>query len=890
MGDDTSGRSGNMVAAADAVIHASLSSWSPSRYSLRQRREKEQATKLRQQQEQQQLQKQDSDVPSDKTLGLVNRKVLGLELVASPVLLAKHSEWNFTDWEERNNDSNRAAVQSTGTQSSVTIEDERPKNSVGPSGGANNEFVENESRFDGVVPNSGSSSGSIRSEIMNSNHAATRSGGHNEDPCPKDALYMTTTTNGGGVDGDIKSGSLRKKLTSLRRLGAPTRYSPPKKKNMDAEYSLELSDSLDEPFHDDANNGQKDENKPSNTNYTANHSEADKSSSSAADPTSTAVAGPAISPSSSLVKERSMPSVLDEANKCENWMLPIPLPYATTQVQKSDAESTATDTKSQSGMEVANDATPPCTPPILESTGVEGRTKEQDPSKESPTGVQELTLYQFFQQRLFPSCDDHNNKNTSSASCTSKEELDVPRDIEEEERLDQNTGSGGELSSVAVAASDDVGEVGEETTGFLDAPNPIIGPAVSDGNGFEDVMKDDAVPKPVDDAKVQEAMHHLVEEDAMVENTSSSKLVGGLSVTDDAGAKEGSSSSKTMVSGVMKKMIFRRKRLVPNNDDASTHHDTAAPKSPECVKLRHEQYVQDHEDNASNHTAPTEVNMSTDVLSVDPLTDEGELTLAQYLQQQADCGSDKNIIDEQDGADDVLDDPDVNEERSSDKCDMVDREVKTEASNMNTNVEYSGDLDNVEITEVDSVENSRDCDDINNRGGDYHGEIEDERSENELQMEEKKEQETSWFDSAIDNAVNDVVAAIDDDFVEDMLGVANQAAIVILKSVRKAIHSIDEVLSGCLEDEDDDESNKEGNDEDDEDDEEEEEVDDGLTSTDLQFLAAHNYDETTGKSMNDPAVINPEKDVSIGWKKSKTKLKSFVKLRRVKSVKTNFDC
>jgi len=336
----------------------------------------------------------------------------------------------------------------------------------------------------------------------------------------------------------------------------------------------------------------------------------------------------------------------------------------------------------------------------------------------------------------------------------------------------------------------------------------------------------------------------------------------------------------------MKKIIFRRKRLVLN-DDASTHHDTAVPKSPECVKLRHEQDVQDHEDDASNHTTPTEVNMSTDVLSVDPLTGAGELTLAQYLQQQADCGSDKTIIDKQDRADDVLDDPDLNEERSSDKYDMVDREVKKEASIMNANIEYSGDLDNIEITdEVDSVENSRDCDDDSNRGSDYHGEIEDERSENEMQTKEKKQQATSWFDSAIDNAVNDVAAAIDDDFVEDMLGVANQAAIVILKSVRKAIHSIDEVLSGCLEDEDDDESNKEGNDED----EEEEEDDEGVNSTDLHFLAAHNYDETTGKSMNDPIVINPEKDVSTGWKKSKTKLKSFVKLRRVKSVKANFDC
>lgn len=34
------------------------------------------------------------NVPNHKTLGLVNRKGLGMELVASPVLLAKHSEWN----------------------------------------------------------------------------------------------------------------------------------------------------------------------------------------------------------------------------------------------------------------------------------------------------------------------------------------------------------------------------------------------------------------------------------------------------------------------------------------------------------------------------------------------------------------------------------------------------------------------------------------------------------------------------------------------------------------------------------------------------------------------------------------------------------------------------
>ena len=585
---------------------------------------------------------------------------------------------------------------------------------------------------------------------------------------------------------------------------------------------------------------------------------------------------------------------------------------------------------------------------------------------ESPTGVQELTLYQFFQQRIFPSCDDHSNKDTSSASCTTREGLESPRrDIEDEEQLDQKNGNGGE---VVVAASDDVGELGEETTVFLDAPNPIIDPTALDGNGFEYVMKDDAVAKPVDDAKVQEAMddhnyaihpnfsnHHVVEEDAMVEKTSSSKLGGELSVMDDAGAKKGSSASKTKVSGVMKKIIFGRKRLDLNND-ASTHQDTAVPKSPESFKLSHDQDVQGHEDDASYHTAPTEVNMSADVLSVDPLTDAGELTLSRYLQRQADSWSDKNIIDKQDGtgvsdnvkyceviagndqdyleatannaskqsrsylllplqprisaprvrvhshdapewyqepiANDVLGDPDFNEERSSDKYDMiVDREVKEEASNMNTHFDYSGDLDNVEITdEVDSVENSRDCDDNNNRDSAYHREIEDERSENNMQTKKKKQQETSWFNSAIDNAVNDVVAAVDEDFVEDMLGVANQAAIVVLKSVRKAIHSIDEVLSGCLEDEDDDESNKEGNDEDDEDDDdgEEEEVDDGVTSTDLHFLAAHNYDETTGKSMNDPAVNISKKDVSTVWK-SKTKLKSFVKLRRVKSVKANIE-
>ena len=433
-----------MVPAADADINATLSSWSPSRYSMRQRREKQRANKLRQQQvqqqQQQQQQKQDNSAPNNnKTLGLVNRKVLGLELVASPALLAKHSEWNFADWEERN-DINEAVVQSAGTQRSENVEeDKRPRNSFVPSGGANNEFVENESRVHEVVPGS-STSTTIRSEVMNSNHhIATISEGDNEDLCPKDILYMTTTTNGGGVDGGNKGGSLRNKLTALRRLGAPTRYSLPKKKNIDLDKSLELSDSLDEPFHDDAIHGQQYENKLSSTNYTANHNDTDisSSSSSAADPNSTTVAGPAISPFSWLVKERSMSSVLDEANKSVNKMLPTPLPFASTQVQKSDAESTTTETISQNGVEVSNNATPPCTPPKLESTGVEGRTKEHDPSMESPTGVQELTLYQFFQQRIFPSCDDHSNKDTSSASCTTREGLESPRrDIEDEEQLE----------------------------------------------------------------------------------------------------------------------------------------------------------------------------------------------------------------------------------------------------------------------------------------------------------------------------------------------------------------------------------------------------------------------------------------------------------------------
>jgi hypothetical protein len=246
--------------------------------------------------------------------------------------------------------------------------------------------------------------------------------------------------------------------------------------------------------------------------------------------------------------------------------------------------------------------------------------------------------------------------------------------------------------------------------------------------------------------------------------------------------------------------------------------------------------------------------------------------------------------------DDALADTDVNEERSSDNCGTIESEVIRPST-----FEYSSNPDDREEkfdNEVTSARNSSDRHDNTNNSdlkvSDDQSELKGERSEIDNDTKKKKEKEngkdvgsTSWFDTALDKAVNDVVGAVDEEFVEDMLGIANQAAVVVLKSVRNAIHNIDDVLSGCLEeDEDDEESNKAGNDEEFEDDEEEVEEDEDDDDDDdddgvgLLFRAAHNYDEKTGKMWHDSAR---NEKTAMPRSPKKTKMTSLVKLRRVVS-------
>lgn len=137
--------------------------------------------------------------------------------------------------------------------------------------------------------------------------------------------------------------------------------------------------------------------------------------------------------------------------------------------------------------------------------------------------------------------------------------------------------------------------------------------------------------------------------------------------------------------------------------------------------------------------------------------------------------------------------------------------------------------------------------------------------DNQVKIETKEKENrvdsepvANWLDTVIDKTINEVVDAVDEEFVKEVFEIASKASAFVLKSVLHAIHNLDEALIGHLEDESD-------------------ESDDEESDTDESRNGEYKYE-------NDKNIKEvKEMRVAKTGKSKSNKMTSFVKLRRVVS-------
>lgn len=137
--------------------------------------------------------------------------------------------------------------------------------------------------------------------------------------------------------------------------------------------------------------------------------------------------------------------------------------------------------------------------------------------------------------------------------------------------------------------------------------------------------------------------------------------------------------------------------------------------------------------------------------------------------------------------------------------------------------------------------------------------------ENQVKIETKEKENrvdsepvAYWLGTVVDNTINEVVDAVDKEFVQEVFEIASEASAFVLKSVLRAIHNLDEALIGYLEDESD-------------------EYDDEESDTDGSRNEEYKYE-------NDKNIKEVKKmRVAKTGKSKSNKMTSFVKLRRVVS-------